>query len=170
MRNPHFGLAKVARILECTVIVLAGLGVTAGDALGQTAANSAIQGAWVPQVYVLKDGTRHALRGRIFFTASEWIVTFFVIDHDQPRRGSSEGGWYKLDGDSLILRHSYLLAAGDAMAGLPASPLQLEARTRNEPVEGTSIELENDRLVLHFPSGNRMEFKRSTSSTEPRDG
>ena len=169
MRNPHFGLANVARILECTAIVLAGLGVTADEALGQTTANLAIQGAWEPQVYVLKDGTRHALRGRIFFTASEWLVTFFVIDHGKPRRGSSEGGRYKLEGDSLILRHSFLLAAGDAMPGLPASPLQMEARTRDEPVEGTSIKLENDRLVLYFPSGNSMEFKRSTSSTKPRD-
>lgn len=170
MRTSHLGPANGAHILACAAIVFAGFGVTAGDALGQTTANSAIQGAWVPQVYILKDGTQHALRGRLFFTASEWIVTFFVIDHDGPRRGSSEGGMYKLDGDSLILRHSYLLAAGDAMTGLPASPLQMEARTHNEPVEGTSIELENDRLVLHFPSGNRMEFKRSTSSTELRDG
>lgn len=169
MRNPNFRLANVAHILECSAIVLTGLGVTTSEAVGQTTANVAIQGAWEPQVYVLKDGTRHALRGRMFFTASEWLVTFFVIDHDKPKRGSSEGGRYKLEGDSLILRHSYLLAAGDAMAGLPASPLRMEARTRDEPVEGASIKLENDRLVLYFPSGNSMEFKRSTSSSERDD-
>ncbi|MFQ5702673.1 MAG: hypothetical protein ACE5HT_01470 [Gemmatimonadales bacterium] len=156
-------LSNVSRGIGFAAFVVVTLGIAAGDCLAQAATTLSLEGAWEPQLYLLKDGTRHELRGRMFFTGSEWLVTFFVMDGDAPKRGSSEGGTYVLRGDSLILRHRYLLAAGETMAGLAASPLQMEARVADEPVEGTSFELSRRRLVLHFPSGNAMEFRRPTS-------
>ncbi|MFQ5690031.1 MAG: amidohydrolase family protein [Gemmatimonadota bacterium] len=121
-----------------------------------------ILGAWAARAYILADGTRHAVRGRIFFTRSEWLVLFFVMAGDDPKRGSGEGGTYRLDGDHLVFTHFYNLSAGGAMAGLPESPLRMEARRGNGPAEDTRIALEGDRLTLYFPSGNAMELERSS--------
>jgi len=120
-----------------------------------------IQGAWSAQIYRLAGGQAHPVRGRIFFASAEWQVLFFVMDDDEPKRGSGEGGTYSLTGDQLTLKHHYLLAVGDQMPGLPAAPLRMEARDRTGPSEGTRIELAEELLILHFPSGNSMEFTRS---------
>ncbi len=125
-------------------------------------ADDDIRGAWAPEVYVLADGTRHTVHGRIFFTDSEWQVLFFVMEGDDPRRGSGEGGTYTLDGDHLVFTHLFNLSAGEAMAGLPESPLRMEVRQGGGAAEPTRIEIDGDRLILHFPSGNSMAFRRSS--------
>jgi hypothetical protein len=123
-----------------------------------------IRGAWASEVYALADGTRHTVHGRIFFTDSEWQVLFFVMEEDEPRRGSGEGGTYTLDGDRLVLTHFFNLSAGEAMAGLPESPLRMEVRPGDGPTEPTRIRIAGDRMTLFFPSGNSMEFRRSSGS------
>ena len=123
-----------------------------------------IRGAWTAETYALADGTRHTVHGRIFFTDSEWQVLFFVMEGDDPRRGSGEGGTYTLDGDRLVFTHLFNLSAGEAVAGLPESPLRMEVRHDDGPAEPTRIEIERDRLVIHFPSGNSMEFRRTSGS------
>ena len=121
----------------------------------------AIQGAWNARIYRLASGPVHTVRGHIFFSAAEWQVLFFVMNNDEPRRGSGEGGTYTLRGDQLTFEHHYLLAAGDEMPGLPATSLRMEARDGTGPSEPTRIELTDKQLTLHFPSGNSMEFTRS---------
>ena len=120
-----------------------------------------IQGAWNAQVYRLATGQAHAVRGQIFFAGAEWQVLFFVMENDEPRRGSGEGGTYTLVGDQLTFEHHYMLAMGEEMPGLPAAPLRMEAREGSGPSEETRIELTEERLILHFPSGNSMAFTRS---------
>ena len=87
-----------------------------------------IQGAWNARVYRLASGQVHTVRGRIFFADTEWQVLFFVMDNDEPRRGSGEGGTYTLRGDQLTFEHHYLLAAGDEMLRV----------TRHVPAHGSS--------------------------------
>jgi hypothetical protein len=123
-----------------------------------------IQGAWHTDTYFLKEGARHQVEGLIFFTAEDWTVLFFVMGVDgKPWRGSGEGGTYSLTGDQLVFTHNYHLSSGRMMEGLPESPLRMEvhgaADASNEPCR---IELEPDRMTLHFPSGNRMSFRRSS--------
>ena len=145
------------RILVSTFLVLATtLRVDLANAQQAT-----IEGAWNAEVYRLAAGPVLAVRGHIFFSPSRWQVLFFVMDGEEARRGSGEGGSYTLVGNSLTLQHHYLLVAGDEMPGLPRSPLRMEARDGTGPTEPTEITLSDDRLILHFPSGNSMEFARS---------
>ena len=127
-------------------------------------AAQSIEGAWRAETYLLAGGETHAVDGMIFFTATDWTVLFFVVDAEGvARRGSGEGGTYALVGDELTFRHRYNLSAGDAMEGLPASELRMQIRgAADEAVEPCTIELSVGRLSIHFPSGNRMGFSRSS--------
>lgn len=121
-------------------------------------------GAWTPQAYVLADGTRHTVDGRIFFTDVDWTVLFFVTDDREPRRGSAEGGTYTASGRDLVFTHLYHLSVGEAMEGLPESPLRLDLRPPGQGTEEPStFDIAGDRLTLFFPSGNRMEFLRASA-------
>ncbi len=100
---------------------------------------------------------------RIMFTADEWQVLFFVMDGEEPLRGSAEGGRYTFDGETLTFEHLHHLSAGEEMEGLPASPLTLTARIGDGPLEPTGVEFDGDALTLLFPSGNTMSFTRSSS-------
>lgn len=122
---------------------------------------ASLEGAWMARGYAIAGGPRHEVRGRIFFTADEWQVLFFVMDGDEPRRGSGEGGRYTFDGETLTFEHLHHLSAGEAMDGLPASPLTLTARAGDGPLEPTGVELDGDALTLLFPTGNSMSFIRS---------
>jgi len=122
-----------------------------------------IRGAWKAERYALADGTTHPVSGRIFFTANEWTVLFFVMDGATPKRGSGEGGTYTLTGDRLVFTHLFNLSAGDAMPGLEPSPLRLVVRgPEGAPTEPCRVELEDATLTIRFPSGNAMTFTRSS--------
>jgi hypothetical protein len=123
-----------------------------------------IKGAWHTDTYFLKEGARHPVEGLIFFTEKDWVVLFFVMGEDkEPWRGSGEGGTYSLDGDQLVFTHHYHLSSGRAMRGLSESPLRMEVHgAADASTEPCRVELEPDRMTLHFPSGNRMRFRRSS--------
>ena len=127
-------------------------------------ASGQIAGAWSPENYVLKDGTEYDVSGLIFFTASDWTVLFFVEDEDgNVRRGSGEGGTYTLEGDKLTFTHFYHLSAGDAVGSLAESPLRMSVREAAEAaVEPCEVDLSATSLTIRFPSGNRIEFTRSS--------
>ncbi len=130
---------------------------------GLAAQERALVGAWATETYVLFDGTRHEVEGRIFFTEVDWTVLFFVTDDGEPRRGSAEGGTYRVSGEDLVFTHLYHLSVGEAMEGLPESPLRMDLRPPGEGAEEPStFSVEGDRLTLFFPSGNRMEFSRAS--------
>lgn len=122
-----------------------------------------IVGGWEAIEYELASGPRHSIRGRIFFTSDEWQVLFFVMQGDEPLRGSGEGGRYSLEGEELTFEHLFHFSVGDALEGLPASPLTMTARDGEGPLEPSRIELKGDALTLHFPSGNSMSFRRSSA-------
>ena len=42
------------------------------------AAGLDLRGGWQAELYTLKTGERHVVKGLIVFTATEWSVTFFV--------------------------------------------------------------------------------------------
>ncbi len=119
-------------------------------------------GVWTGERYELADGAQHPIRGQIFFTENSWQVLFFVMDGDEVRRGSAEGGRYTLEGEQLVFEHLYHFSTGEEMQGLPASPLRLTAREGDGPLEPTGLEVAGDILTLHFPSGNRMRFRRGS--------
>ncbi len=86
-----------------------------------TSAGPDIRGGWNADLYTLKTGERHAVRGSIIFTATDWSVTFFVTpEGGAPVRAAAEGGTYTLDGTKLVLRHLYNFSTGTAVPGLPA--------------------------------------------------
>lgn len=122
----------------------------------------ALEGAWAAREYVLATGARHPVRGRIIFTSEEWQVLFFVMEGDEPRRGSGEGGRYTFDGETLTFEHLHHLSVGRTMEGLPASPLTMTARDGSGPLEPTGVEISGDELTLRFPSGNSMSFLRTS--------
>lgn len=120
-----------------------------------------LQGAWAADRYLLAGGQDHPVEGRIFFGERDWQVLFFVMDDDGPRRGSAEGGGYTLDGEALVFTHLYNLSVGQPMPGLAAQDLRMVVRSEADaPEEPTRIDVEGDVLTLHFPSGNRMMFRR----------
>jgi len=127
------------------------------------AAPPELRGAWRPESYILKDGAQHPVDGLIFFSEKDWAVLFFVTVNGEPRRGSAEGGTYTLDGNRLVFTHLYQLSAGQAVAGLPESPLRMQLKDeKSAATEPCEVELASDRLTLRFPSGNVMTFRRSS--------
>ncbi len=90
-------------------------------------------------------------------------MLFFVTEDGEPRRGSAEGGTYRASRPDLVFTHLYHLSSGEAMAGLPESPLRMDVRPPGGGAEEPSTyEIEDGRLTLFFPSGNRMEFVRAS--------
>ncbi len=121
-----------------------------------------LEGAWSTQMYTLKDGGQHVVKGHIFFTEKDWTVLFFVMDDkDKPQRGSAEGGTYMLIDDSLEFKHLYNLSASNAIGDLAQSPLRMEIRSASEASnEKCKIKIIQDQLTIFFPSGNSMTFIR----------
>ncbi len=126
------------------------------------APESGLAGSWSTEDYRMAEGARHPVRGTLFFSEKDWMVLFFVLDDKgRPVRGSAEGGVYERSGDSLVFRHNHHLSGGSALEGLAESPLRMEIRNASEATrEECRIELVQDRLVIHFPSGNSMTFQR----------
>jgi len=129
-----------------------------------TASGPDVRGGWQAEMYALKTGERHPVKGMIFFTATDWSVTFFVTpDGQAPQRAAAEGGTYTLDGTKLVLRHLYNFSNGGALPGLPASPMRMAVQNRaTAPVEEVTVAVDVERLTLAFPSGNTMTFRRSS--------
>ncbi|WP_419934478.1 hypothetical protein [Candidatus Palauibacter sp.] len=146
----------------CLAAFVAGIATFPSPPAGTSLAPQAdaLEGAWAAHEYVLATGPRHPVRGRIMFTSGEWQVLFFVMDGDEPKRGSGEGGRYTFDGETLTFEHLHHLSIGRTMAGLPASPLAMTAREDDGPLEPTGVEIDGDELRLLFPSGNSMSFIR----------
>lgn len=143
------------------LVALSGMATGASSAHAQT---TPLEGAWVPMDYVMTDGTRHDVDGRIFFAGSDWSVLFFVMEDGAVRRGSAEGGTFEATGDSLVFTHLYHLSAGEAVAGLPESPLRMDVVATSAAVrEPCRFEIREDRLTIYFPSGNRMVFGKSSA-------
>jgi hypothetical protein len=153
-----------------TLLPVITLLILAGSAC-QEAPPSPLLGAWEPAQYMLEDGVQHPVAGLIFFAEHDWSVLFFVTnENDTPLRGSGEGGTYNLHGDSLIFSHRYHLSGGHAVGSLTESPLRMEVRSAAQASrEPCTIDVRNDSLTIHFPSGNTMLFLRrpgATSRTE----
>lgn len=127
---------------------------------------SEISGAWSAERYVLADGSEFTVTGLIFFTERDWTVLFFVQDENgEPRRGSGEGGTYALDGDRLTFTHVYHLSAGEKLGSLEAAPLRMSVKELSEAArEPCRVEVDGESMTIHFPSGNRMEFEKSSGS------
>ncbi len=130
----------------------------------QTKNTQNIQGAWKPETYLLKDQSQLQVDGLIFFTETDWAVLFFVLDeNDTPQKGSGEGGTYTLNKNQLVFTHSYHLSGGNSVGNLSASPLKIEIKNAAvAATENCTIELNNDQLLIYFPSGNSMTFKRNS--------
>ncbi len=128
-----------------------------------------LAGSWRAERYVLADGTEHPLVGRIFFTDRDWQVLFFVLDADgNAARASGEGGTYELDGNQLSFHHEHHFSQGEPLPGLPLALLRKSVTTPDEAAttpEVARVELDGDRLTIHFPSGNRIDFSRSSRSS-----
>jgi hypothetical protein len=137
---------------------------TIGDPVATAAQTFDLRGAWRPESYVMKDGSRSSVDGLIFFTEKDWAVLFFVTENGEPRRGAAEGGTYTLQGGDLVFTHLYHFSSGKAVGALPESPLRMEIK---DAAAGTTepcrVEIEADRLTIRFlPSGNSMIFRRSS--------
>ena len=76
--------------------------------------------------------------------AGEWQVLFFVMDGDEPKRGSGEGGRYTFDGERLTFEHLHTSPTAARWRGLPASPLAMTARDGEGPLEPTGVEIDGD--------------------------
>jgi len=164
-------LVVVATLLMLTLAVLTHADAESLGAARQAvseaplpAGQASIRGTWKVEGYVLRDGRNPRVGGSILFTESGWAVLFFVVDENgDPRRGSGEGGTYTVEGDRLTFSHRYNMSGGEAIEGYDASDLSLTLREPQAAVsEACTIELSADRLTIHFPSGNRMEFSRNS--------
>ena len=87
------------------------------------------------------------------------IVGSWKVDRYVLRDGRNP----RVDGDRLAFFHRYNMSGGEAIEGYDASDWSLTLREPEAAVsEACTIELTADRLTIHFPSGNRMEFSRSS--------
>jgi hypothetical protein len=120
-------------------------------------AQNSLVGAWRPETYTLKDGAEKEVTGLIFFTERDWTVLFFTKDGKGGlSQGSGEGGTYTLDGERLVFKHLYHMSGG-------STPLKMSAKSdKDAELEPCTVEVEGEILTIHFPSGNRMRFRRSS--------
>ena len=154
----------MARMCTAPALALAvGMFVGSPGALHAQAPDP-IEGAWTADRYHLAEGPTHPVRGQIFFVDGSWQVLFFVMAEDgTPHRGSAEGGAYERTSDGVVFRHLFNLSVGDALPGLEAAPLRMTVRSPEEAaLEPTRVDVDGDMLTLHFPSGNRMTFRRAS--------
>jgi hypothetical protein len=116
-----------------------------------------IQGSWHPEIYTLADGTAREVTGLIFFTERDWTVLFFTKEPSGGlAQGAGEGGTYTLEGDRLTFTHLYRLSGGGSTP--PEMFVNPPERAEKEPCR---IEMAGEVLTIHFPSGNRMTFRKS---------
>jgi len=150
----------VASLAAAWLVMCATTGAAAAPQVG--AAPQSIAGAWEARSYLLSTGEEHPLVGKIFFTATDWQVVFFVLDADgAPRRGSAEGGTYATEGARLTFMHRFNLSVGAALPGLPADDLRMVVH-ESMTAEAARFVIEHDALTLFFPSGNEMRFRRAS--------
>jgi len=154
----------VARRRVALAAVSLAFALAVGASFVARATTADIRGAWQADTYILKGGQQHPARGLIVFTRSEWLVLFFVTpDGKTPRRGSAEGGSYTLTNDALVFTHLYNFSSGQAVAGLPESPLRMELHAAADaPIEPSRVEFTGDKMTIRFPSGNSFIFRRSS--------
>ena len=125
---------------------------------------SEIQGAWRTETYNLKEGGKNQVEGLIFFTEKDWTVLFFVMGDDgEAKRGSGEGGSYTLDGGKLVFKHLYHLSAGEKVGSFAESPLRMFVKGADDAIaEPCRVTIDGDSMTIYFPSGNSIEFSRSS--------
>lgn len=131
----------------------------------QAADSIEIKGAWRPEEYRLREGIVNKVTGLIFFSEKDWSVLFFIVTDLGPQKASAEGGTYQLEGNRLVFKHLYNFSGGKEVAGVKDSEQTMVARNPSVseiPSEACTIELKNDLLTIHFPSGNLMTFRRSS--------
>jgi len=122
-----------------------------------------LRGAWRPETYLLKDGTRHPVDGLIFFTEKDWTVLFFVLEGNKPMHGSGEAGTYALRGNQIVFTHRYRLSVGGAVGALEEGPRMKVDAAADALAEPCVAERSGDSLTIRFgPSGNAMTFRRSS--------
>ncbi len=138
--------------------------IVCSTSLLSAAEASEIRGAWRTETYNLQEGGQHQVEGLIFFTEKDWTVLFFVMGDDgEAKRGSGEGGSYTLDGEKLVFKHLYHLSAGEKVGSFSESPLRMFAKEASDAItEPCRVDLEGDSMTIHFPSGNNIEFRRSS--------
>ena len=159
MKNPHHSWLKVlifikANKLPTFLLLLIALAVL--PSCNQQ--DNALIGAWKPKKYVLSSGESKVVDGHIFFDQDQWGVIFFILDDNgDVANASAEGGTYELNGENLIFSHYYNLS--DVDKG-DSTELSKTLRSSNDiiPEESCRIEIEDDILVIYFPSGNAMIF------------
>ena len=126
--------------------------------------DSEIRGAWRTEKYNLKEGGEYQVEGLIFFTEKDWTVLFFVMGDDgEAKRGSGEGGSYTLDGGKLVFKHRYHLSAGGKVGSFTESPLRMFVKGSSDVIaEPCRVTINGDAMTIYFPSGNDIEFSRSS--------
>jgi hypothetical protein len=146
------------------IVLAAALGGAAARRSGAAPADRAdLRGAWRSEVYTLKDGTRHEMPGLLMFTKTDWTTLWLITTDGKPVRGAGEGGTYVVSADKLTLTHLFNVSGGEAVTGLPATPLRLEVNAAGTaPTEPCTFTVDGARLVIHFPSGNQITFSRSS--------
>lgn len=161
--NPPSTLSSRGALLAAVVLCASAAFASSAAVVAAQSAED-LRGAWAAQQYHMSEGGVHPVEGRIFFTERDWQVLFFVMDGEgEARRGSGEGGTYTVEDGRLVFTHLFNLSAGDEMTGLPASELRMVTRSPEDaPTEPTRIDVVGDALTLHFPSGNRLTFRRSS--------
>ncbi len=123
--------------------------------------DTAISGFWLPKKYVMINGESKDVSGHISFGSNQWSVVFFILDDDgNPMNASAEGGEYLLEKNNLTFWHSYNFS--DTSKGITGNLTKTVSSKDNRQKEFCHIELEEDTLVIYFPSGNAMIFSKST--------
>lgn len=132
--------------------------------LQQPAAVTDLRGGWALDTYLLKDGTRRPLAGRLVFTDREWLVLYFITERDVPQRGSAEGGTYTLSGDRLVFTHLFNMTGERPVGGGAEASLKMELHEQSRaPAEPCRIVVDGERLTIQFlPSGNSILLRRSS--------
>ena len=124
------------------------------------APDSILSGFWIPKKYLMSNGESKDVYGHISFGKNQWSVVFFILDEEgNPTSGSAEGGEFMLEDDNLTFWHYYNFA--DISKGTSGNLNKTIYKEDQRQKELCRIEIDEDILVIYFPSGNAMIFSKS---------
>lgn len=109
-----------------------------------------IEGAWRTTGYIVA-GQSHDIDG-VLLLVDGWWTTFYFVPGDAGPWVSAESGLYDREADRLTFHHRLVFQGGGGR------DLVIDQKaTREEPCR---IDLSDDALAIHFPSGNTVRCTR----------
>ena len=116
-----------------------------------------LEGAWRIHSYVVA-GRSTPVHGVLLLAAGHWSTLYFTTG-EAGEWASAEAGRYEADHRHLSFHHRLMFQGGGGQ--------DLRMTQTASHVETCPYQLDQGRLVIHFPSGNQLHLERQGHGSPP---